>query len=616
MTKFWVITATVIFAVIFICFLWGWKNNRYNNMKLLQVLQDISALNTNEKLIPKNIIQTVPDKDNICAEFQKNIDYIKHINPNWKYMLFDNKSQTTYIQKYYPKLLQYYLAINPKYGASKADFFRYLIMYERGGAYFDVKSAMKFPLDDLIYPSDEYILSHWGGRPHEDKLKKYGEFQQWHIICIPNHPALKAVISNVIKNITKYNQKTHGVGKDAVLSLTGPIVYTRSILPYLYKHNFRISKSNHEIGLIYNNLKVNHENIFGKAHYSRCKESVVHPGVKLDNLYEDDLEDMDVSAELSVAPYCSSVLEIGDGKVSAHINKKLKDKKRHIVVDMDVKDRGEYTVIRKSISDITSEDLSIILPVSCIIIHCSGCLKKFINTTDGMSIVKMSKNIIDKTANKYVTKKILNNLDFVVSETRNSHGSKIKMDIYHKVLRNINPSWKLLLIRSGGTPNKLIDINIQHENLLLLNKFFVRHNIKYFYDCGTLLGIIREGDLLKHDLDSDISVDKKDIHLIRDNIEELQDMGFQDWRNEDSGFMALSLTRKGEYTDIYRCFDINFALRQYQWFNTFISIPAHPEEWLEELYGTNWRTPVKNGDYDDSPWEKGMPKYIKKYTIS
>ena len=40
-------------------------------------------------------------------------------------------------------------------------------------------------------------------------------------------------------------------------------------------------------------------------------------------------------------------------------------------------------------------------------------------------------------------------------------------------------------------------------------------------------------------------------------------------------------------------------------------IPNHYDDYLTEFYGYSWRTPSK--DKGDESWEKGMPKYIKKW---
>jgi mannosyltransferase OCH1-like enzyme len=229
------------------------------------------------RFIPRNIFQLIQNKNNISPEFQKNIKFLKEKNPTWKYTLYDDEDMVNYIEKYYgSEILYYYNKINPKYGASRADFFRYLLMYREGGVYLDIKSAVVQPLNKIILPDDEYLLSYWDLPTQSDLIgNNFGEFQQWHIICRPKHPYLYKVINDVIYNIENYRKEKDGVGKDAVLKITGPISYTKSILPILNMYGHRLIYLNEYVGLVYNNIKKSHINLFSKTHYSKITESVI-----------------------------------------------------------------------------------------------------------------------------------------------------------------------------------------------------------------------------------------------------------------------------------------------------------------------------------------------------
>lgn len=225
--------------------------------------------------IPKQIFQLTSNKHKLHSKFKKNIKYIQKLNPDWKYVLMDDDDMVAYLNLNYPPyILELYNKINPKYGAARADFFRYLLMYKEGGVYLDLKSAMKYPLTNVINKNDEYILSHWGCPCHAKALNiKHGEFQQWHIICRPRHPFLANVINNVIKNIQNYKEED-GTGKDIVLDVTGPKAYTRSILPILKENKHRLVEIDEYIGLIYNNLE-DYQSLYSKKHYSKIREKLI-----------------------------------------------------------------------------------------------------------------------------------------------------------------------------------------------------------------------------------------------------------------------------------------------------------------------------------------------------
>jgi mannosyltransferase OCH1-like enzyme len=238
-------------------------------------------------LIPKILHQTFHSKNNFSKEIKKNIDKIKKINPDWEYRIYDDSDIIDFISDNYgARVLNYFNRINPKYGAARADLFRYLLIYKCGGVYLDIKSTLDQPLNYVLNPEDRYLLSNWKDK-QQNKYAGWGfcpevaniangEFQQWHVIAAPGHPFLKAVIENVLRNIDKYNPALHGVGKPAVLRVTGPIAYTLAIAPLLHLHQHRFAYSKSEMGLEYSIFeKINDHNAIFKSHYSDMSESLI-----------------------------------------------------------------------------------------------------------------------------------------------------------------------------------------------------------------------------------------------------------------------------------------------------------------------------------------------------
>jgi mannosyltransferase OCH1-like enzyme len=182
-------------------------------------------------------------------------------------------------------VLQRFLRIDARYGAARADLFRYLLMYKVGGVYLDIKSGAAQPFDSVLRADDRFVLSYWDasnaasgwGQHYELRDIAAGELQQWHIICAPGHPFMHAVIETVLANIDTYVPSLHGVGKNGVLRVTGPIAYTRAIHRILHQHPHRIADSARDLGLTYNIYRnQSHETAF-KSHYS----VQVHPLVQL-----------------------------------------------------------------------------------------------------------------------------------------------------------------------------------------------------------------------------------------------------------------------------------------------------------------------------------------------
>lgn len=247
--------------------------------------------------IPQVVHQSYPSKT-LPIEIQNNIDLLKSINPNWKFKLYDDHDIQAYIETYFPKLVGIYKKINPKYGAARVDFFRYLLIYNEGGIYLDIKSSLSKPLNEIIHADDKYLLSHWQndtGQPYEksgfyvDLKNKFGEFQQWHIASVKGHPFLKAVIENVCNNIKNYSPFLHHTGEIGVLRVTGPIAYTMAITKHLEYYPHRLVRSNVELNFVYSIFTTNrahkHHFLF-KTHYSKLNEPVVNSNYFINLLFK------------------------------------------------------------------------------------------------------------------------------------------------------------------------------------------------------------------------------------------------------------------------------------------------------------------------------------------
>ena len=210
-------------------------------------------------MIPKIIHQTAPSKETLHHDYAANIEHLKRLNARWEHMFYEDRDIESIIKKVYGiEMLKTYNSINPMYGAARADLFRYLLMYEFGGVYLDIKSSAFVQLDDFLREDDSYILSYWPMKPGEmfeglwraPELDENGELQQWHIIAEARHPFLKAVIAYVTSNISSYTVERFGVGGPGVLRVTGPVAYTLAIREIRTEYRHRLVNV-HRLGLKY-----------------------------------------------------------------------------------------------------------------------------------------------------------------------------------------------------------------------------------------------------------------------------------------------------------------------------------------------------------------------------
>lgn len=213
-------------------------------------------------LIPKLIHQTTTSRQALTEPFIVNLERMRTHHPGWTISVFDDADCLDFISTTFDSaMLRTYCAINPRYGAARADLFRYLLLYHYGGVYLDIKSSATMRLDEALQADDQYLLSHWDnapGRPFAGwgvhaETPWPGEFQQWHIVAAPRHPFLEHVVQSVLRNIHSYDPVRCGTGKRAVLRMTGPIAYTQAIRPLLgHAPSRRVNSA--DLGFVYSFL--------------------------------------------------------------------------------------------------------------------------------------------------------------------------------------------------------------------------------------------------------------------------------------------------------------------------------------------------------------------------
>lgn len=218
-------------------------------------------------MIPRIIHQTYKTK-NLPPELARISHDIQTLCPTFEYRLYDDEDIIKFItENYDEETLNLYNQINPKLGMARADFFRYLVMYKVGGVYLDIKSKPLIDLDKLLSPKYTFVTSHWGAPNHADIIDHpLGEYQNWHIMCEPNHPIIGAVIESVKANIRNYKHLSihYKTTKYAVLTLTGPICYSKEIvkLKNQYINGFLEYDSHESLGLVYSAIEKGHHSVY------------------------------------------------------------------------------------------------------------------------------------------------------------------------------------------------------------------------------------------------------------------------------------------------------------------------------------------------------------------
>ena len=181
---------------------------------------------------------------------------------------------------------------------------------------------------------------------------------------------------------------------------------------------------------------------------------------------------------------------------------------------------------------------------------------------------------------------------------------------------------------------KLVYKENSFNNIVLFSAIMGQWCIEFWITCGFLLGLHREGDMIKNDEDDiDINIDEKDMTFFLENIiPKLEEAGFEVGsrrRGPNNEISSLCLRKNESQIDIkamYRKDDIAYLLmyenydvtkdnrrvaRKPRSFKAFVfpakifsefdgirwrgvgfSCPSNIEEYLVLRYGPNWRTPT------------------------
>lgn len=164
-------------------------------------------------------------------------------------------------------------------------------------------------------------------------------------------------------------------------------------------------------------------------------------------------------------------------------------------------------------------------------------------------------------------------------------------------------------------PKKVLNKEISLKNLSLLHSLLKKHNIPYWLQDGTLLGLTRDKDLISHDNDTDIGLFFSDFKEKPWIIDEIAAHGFSLIRvlGEMDNSLLLTFVKDGEKVDFFfyyknnnkvyhssfTKFENQIVNYEYAPFNikditvkgfTF-SVPENEVKFIETKYGSNWAVP-------------------------
>lgn len=188
--------------------------------------------------------------------------------------------------------------------------------------------------------------------------------------------------------------------------------------------------------------------------------------------------------------------------------------------------------------------------------------------------------------------------------------------------------------RKALSKSHLPDYDLMYQLLRDLKRIFAFHGIKWCCHFGTLLGAVRDGDFAgmnvdgvfkKHDYDMDIAIFEKDRTKFQNAFDDFLKLGYNVFplnlapavifkENEWVDLWLLGQSEKNK--DYLGCGGLVFHKRFFEELGVAkikgikVFVPNFAEEFLELLYGLDWKVPDPKG----SPkiFNKDFPAELEK----
>ena len=212
------------------------------------------------KRAPKNYFELINKKDNTIElpyielgesipkifhrthEIKESIDLfsdveekIKKLHPDYEIINYTSEDRENFIKKHFSeRIFKAYKSINPIYGVVKADFFRYCVVYIKGGIYLDIKSLTIKNIDNILKKARQKMIVtkdfNYINYGMAYILFPYGEQSQWIVTAPKGHKVLKEIILHSVINIEsdygKSDEEVGFKGGKSCINICGPIVYS------------------------------------------------------------------------------------------------------------------------------------------------------------------------------------------------------------------------------------------------------------------------------------------------------------------------------------------------------------------------------------------------------
>lgn len=206
---------------------------------LVEVVDRLGS-NGRSQMIPRRVFQTAESKW-IHPQHAKALHEFWDVNPDLDFIVFDRALRDDYMKTRWGDHPIFEVYEQAVFGQMKADIFRYCVVLDHGGYYFDLNKGCSKQLTS-IHPPDATGFITYESNPEllfpdmESVAKMENPFNlvaQWAFGFAPGHPLLAQLIDNIVQMAPFFRNKVFRYPKKALLTLTAPGAFTRAFRDYV-----------------------------------------------------------------------------------------------------------------------------------------------------------------------------------------------------------------------------------------------------------------------------------------------------------------------------------------------------------------------------------------------
>ena len=202
---------------------------------------------------------------------------------NWK--LFIDSEMDKYMRMHWSHHPIFTIYNRSIFGPMRADIFRYCILFERGGYYFDISKGCNIQITTFHDPNATAVISYERNvciippKPEFSNvsIEPSKVVLQWGFGFVPGHKILEKAIQLIVENYDTYNLKVFASPKDAILAFTGPGLFTQAVRETL--PHFELGEIQ-QVGVDFNNAGIpalpgSNIRYFTTPHYTQFRNSQI-----------------------------------------------------------------------------------------------------------------------------------------------------------------------------------------------------------------------------------------------------------------------------------------------------------------------------------------------------